>query len=110
MLASHRRLRRPVEIQDVFRTGEAFFSPYCKVVARNSPDREESRFAVIVGKKAAKKAVTRNRIKRRLRAAIRESIPSLAHSSDIIVIGNARVLDAPYEDLVRHLSAIFYKI
>lgn len=110
MLASHRRLRSPSRIQDIFQTGESFFSPYFKIVRVLSPEQEHTRLAVVAGKKGIKRAVDRNRVKRRLRSAIQETVPAISHVSDIIVIGNARVLDTSYEDLVRHLNAVFKKL
>jgi len=110
MLSSEHRLRSSSEVQAVLQEGTPLFSPYCKVIYVKHPRRVYSRFAVIVGKKSAKKATDRNRIKRRLRAAIAISLPCISHTSDIIVLGKREILEVDFSTLVRHMYAMFYKI
>lgn len=58
------------------------------------------RYGITVTKKTDKLAVGRNRIKRRLRAALGDILPSYSdHNTDIVVIGRALTKDAPFEDI-----------
>lgn len=46
------------------------------------------RFAVVIGKKASKKAVVRNRVKRLMRESIKQSLDELQVTNNIEIIGS----------------------
>jgi ribonuclease P protein component len=60
-----------------------------------------SRLGLAVGRSAGS-AVTRNRIKRRVRAAWRECMPATAH--DVVVRPDPGVATLAYQDLAIHLK------
>ena len=69
--------RLPKErIHDVFSTGKRYFSPIVTLYL-GEHDSLTAQFAVVVGKRAAKLATQRNRIKRLLRHSLRSFIPKL---------------------------------
>lgn len=56
-------------------------------------------------------AVERNRIKRRLRAAVREIAPAAAHGGcDYVLIGRRAALDISFGDLKKDLAAGFARV
>ena len=65
-----------------------------------------SRWGIIVSLKVDKKAVVRNKIKRRLRAILREEIDSLAPGWDVIIITKDRIKELDYSQL----QSIFLEI
>ncbi len=65
-----------------------------------------SRWGIIVSLKVDKKAVVRNKIKRRLRALLRENISSLASGWDVIIITKDRIKELDYTQL----QDVFLKI
>lgn len=70
--------------------------------AEDQPDRV--RFGLTATKKLGN-AVVRNRIRRRLRAAAREILPSKGRPGwDYVLIGRAAAYDCPYAQLVRDLE------
>lgn len=85
MLSSEHRLRKKKDIDAVFKRGKFFREQFLslKLKKNNLP---HSRFAFIVGKKVSKKAVERNKVKRRLREATREQISDIKEGYDIIVM------------------------
>jgi ribonuclease P protein component len=62
-----------------------------------------TRFAVAAGKRLGG-AVVRNRIKRRLREAIRQVYPQLAPGYDVIVIARAPIIEAEVTQVAAALS------
>lgn len=69
-------------------------------------DMAAVRYGLTVSKRVSKLAVTRNRIKRRLRAAVCEVLPDYADQGcgiDVVVIGRAATLDYEYEALKQDL-------
>jgi ribonuclease P protein component len=62
------------------------------------------RLGITVTRKAGN-AVERNRIRRRIREAIRQHVgDDMAAGNDYVVVGRNEVLDAPFETLKRELS------
>ncbi|MCI5060368.1 MAG: ribonuclease P protein component [Alphaproteobacteria bacterium] len=64
------------------------------------------RYGLTVSKRVSKLAVERNRVKRRLRAVVREVLPAYAkagHHLDIVVIGRLNTLKYDYEALKNDL-------
>lgn len=74
------------------------------VVQAKRTDRNDVRIGFTVSKKVDKRAVVRNRLKRRLREISREIILSQAQTGcDYILIGRQAAIDAPYETLLNDL-------
>jgi ribonuclease P protein component len=74
------------------------------------PASKEARFGFTVTKKMGN-AVARNRIKRRLRAAVAQA--ALTHTlegHDYVVISRLKALDCPFSDLLRDMQFAFSRI
>jgi ribonuclease P protein component len=69
------------------------------------PNLEPPRVAYAVGRPVGN-AVTRNRVKRRLRAAVRQSAPSLQGGTGYLVRATPSAADASYAELSSTLRAI----
>lgn len=97
------RLKKRQEFQDIQLSGQSWVSSSIIVQLRQHPqDRvdQTTRVGFTVSKKTSKKAVERNRIKRRLRALAQEVLP--AHgpkNTDFVLIGRRETLDVPYDRL-----------
>lgn len=83
MLGSESRLRRPGEFRDTMRQGVRS-GRSCLVVHVRRTDDPPSRAGFIVSK-AVGKAVTRNRVKRRLRHLIAARLPTTPFAVDVVV-------------------------
>ena len=67
-------------------------------------DAEPPRFGLTVTRKVGN-AVVRNRIRRRLKEAVRIAAgDDMAPGSDYVIVGRREVLDAPFDDIKRELS------
>jgi ribonuclease P protein component len=67
-------------------------------------------FAVVVSKKVSKKAVIRNRIKRRTAEAVKQNSALFPPQIQIIFLPKLSVLDAEFSNLVKQIQIIFNKI
>lgn len=68
-----------------------------------------SRFAFIVSNKISKSAVKRNKVKRRMREAIRAKIPLIKNGYDIAFIANPPVLKKNYSDISEAVEKLLIK-
>lgn len=64
-----------------------------------------NRFGIIVGKKISKKAVVRNKIKRRLREIIRQANVKLGF--DIVIITKPEIINKNYQEIKNELENLF---
>lgn len=84
MLATQNRLRKKSEIDRLWKHGRSFVTPIfsLKYAENKLPD---TRATVVVSTKVDKRAVVRNKVKRRLREALRPLMPSLRPGMDILI-------------------------
>jgi ribonuclease P protein component len=87
MLPEKNRLLKKKDFDLVFKQGKNFKQGFLYFkIKKNKLD--SSRFGFIVSKKFSKKAVERNKIKRRLREIMKKELPKIKKPIDLIVIVN----------------------
>lgn len=94
-------ITKPTEFRRVLRRGERL-ERRALVLCIAPGEQGRARLGLVVSKGAGK-AVTRNRIKRRIRHAAREA--GLAPGRDYVVIARREAAEAPYAELVDSLRA-----
>ncbi len=103
MAAAADRLRRSTEITRTLRGGRRARRRLVQIAARPN-GLPRSRFALSVSRRVGS-AVTRNRVKRRLRAMLREGPPRAGY--DIVVIAREGSASAAYGELKRDVERCF---
>ena len=100
-------LRRQRDFDRLFDEGKRYRNKLLVTVVRLRPDSEPARAAFIVGRRVDKRAVVRNRVKRRLREAWRRELPVFQVGVDVGFIAQPPAAEASYHELVaamhRHL-------
>ncbi len=109
MLASKNRFHRRNHVMAVLRKGGSVrgttFS--LKYMPSSAPDYQ---FAIIVSKKVAKRAHERNRIRRRLYAALRTIEPDIpAGMRGVLVVYDGSVKSQPYHALAQEVRRLITK-
>ena len=108
MLAKKYRFHSRGGVRATYKSGKTIRRPLISLVhAKNTRNRQ--RFAVVVSKKVAKRAVKRNQIRRRVYEALRETIKDqnfTAKTDNIFVIYSDKVLKIPFPDLKSLLSSL----
>jgi len=87
-----------------FRLGNPLFAVFCL----KRPEGDGPRIGFTVPR-ALGKAVERNRIRRRMREAVRLELHRLEIPVDLVVHPRRAVLDAGFEDLRRQVERLFAK-
>ena len=86
MISSKFRFHGHGSLRYVYSHGEAVRSPQATIKWVKNDRRHNSRVSIVVSKKVIKKAIGRNRIRRRLYEYMRQTIPKLDSTYDIVVI------------------------
>jgi len=104
MLAASNRLRKAYDITRVYRRGRYGGSGLLsvKVLATGRP---ESRATVVVAKKISKRAVVRNRIRRRLAGILRDEWQTVRPGYDIVVTVHQDIAEESAKTLQEGLTA-----
>lgn len=102
MLKRDYRLRRRNDFGRVHARGRICHGPLLslKTLPNHLP---YSRAGVVVGLKISKKAVVRNRIRRRIQAQLKEIWPVILPGYDIVIMPRKEVLDAPIIEVKKSL-------
>lgn len=85
MLPKPNRLKKKKDFERVFKEGKGYKENFLYFKIANN-GLKTSRFGFIVGKNFSGKATQRNRIKRRLREAVRMNLPNIKSGFDVIII------------------------
>ena len=82
-----------------------YFAAFC---LRENGEERPARFGFTVPR-ALGKAVQRNRMKRRMREAVRSQLEFVPANWALVFNPRRTVLDAPFEDLCREVGRIFIR-
>lgn len=109
MLIRQHRLTKTKEIDFVFRRGK---SSYDKLMGVKIIENQlkYNRFNIMVSNKVSKRAVVRNKIKRQLRAIIKQELDLLAIGKDCVIIALPPILEKKYQSIQRSLTKHFHKL
>ncbi len=107
MYPAKHRLRLKKEVLGVIKTGKGRSGRFLRVKHKKN-DLGYPRFAVVVGKKVAKSAVTRNKKKRQIRENLRKLHKNglFVESKDVVVIGQKGLVERTYQQIGEEISKI----
>jgi ribonuclease P protein component len=104
MLAPANRLRSAADIARVYKRGVYGGSGGVLSVKAVKSGRAETRLVVVVAKKISKRAVVRNRIRRRLAEELRLGLATVSAGYDIVVSVHSDISEMPAPDIRAHLD------
>jgi len=108
MLPKKFRLKKKKVFESVFKKGKVIKgqSVFLNIKKNNLT---YSRFGFVVGKKTAKKAVVRNKIKRRLRGIIKREILNIKDGFDVVIVTNPKIVEKEYQEIREELKDVLKK-
>lgn len=108
MLAANNRLRKAGDINRVYAKGRGVSTQGLGIKFLRT-GLATHRLAVVVGKKVSKKAVVRNRIRRRLAEQVKDPGIKIPAGYDIILTAHEDLSELPTAELARRLGALLTK-
>ncbi len=109
MLAKKNRLKKKKDFEKIFKEGKSFKEKFL-IIKFLSNNLGYSRFGFIVSQKISKKAVLRNKIKRRMTEAVRGEIKGFKKGIDAIFIALPGIENQKFLEIKEIISNFFKKI
>lgn len=109
MLTKTHRLTQKRDFAKLSTHGRSVFGPFVTMRVRSTGE-EGPRIAFITSTKVFKRSVDRNRVKRRLRAILRELLAEVPKKIHLLFIVKPEALKAPHLDLVAEIRRLLTKI
>jgi len=112
MLSSKNRLRKKSDIDNVFKHGKTVAGRFVFLKALKN-GLENNRFAFVVSLKVSKRAVDRNKIKRRLREIIKQSLDKssgqagLKQGFDFVIVAKPLICNKNFQEIKQDINEIF---
>jgi ribonuclease P protein component len=108
MLPRKYKLKEENDFKETFKQGKYFQQQFIKIkILKN--DLAINRFGFLIGLKISKRAVQRNKIKRRLEEIIRLKLEEMKPGFDIIVMVNPEIKEKDYQAIKENLASLFKK-
>ena len=109
MLPKKFRITKTKEIDKVFKLGKSSFDSVLGVKMFTS-ENNISRFVVVVSTKVSKKAVIRNKIKRRLHEIVRSQLPKIKVGFDFFILALPAAKNCDYHALEKSLQNHWHRL
>ena len=109
MFKKENRLTKKKDFDRIFRLGRASYNKILGVRALEN-SLKKNRFGVIVSGKVSKKAVERNRLKRQIKAILKEENNRLKTGIDCVVVALPPIKEVNYNLIKRSIFAQLKKI
>ncbi len=108
MLPKQNCLKKKKDFERVFKQGKGIREGFLFLKMYKN-DLSESRFGFIVSQKISKKAVVRNKVKRRLRAIIFKKLSKIKKGIDVVVITNIGIESQSFQEIEKNIDKILIR-
>lgn len=105
MLPKNNRLKNKKEFKEVFKKGKGFEKDFLflKIKKINS---DKSKFGFIVSRKINKKAVARNKIKRRLREVVKGQISKIKPGINVVMVVKKDIKEKEFSEIKKTVTRL----
>jgi len=108
MLAKPYRLTKDKDFERLAREGRAVYGGELMLKWRLN-NLKQSRFGFVVSKKVDKRAVVRNKIKRRLRAVVRENLSKIRPGYDVMILTRSEIKNLTFMQLKNKIDDLLIR-
>ncbi len=108
MLPKENRLKRNKDFEQVFKKGRGLRKDFLFLKVLEKEDGE-SKFGFVVSQKISKKAVLRNKVKRKLREIVRKRIKKIKKGVDGVLVALPGIEEKSFRELEGAIVELFEK-
>lgn len=109
MLPLRQRITKKEEFEHVFRSKKTIRAQSPLFTLYVVPSEEiNSRFGFVVGTKVSKKATARNKLKRRMRAAVARAIPAIKKRVDAVLVARSQGEKATFQEIEKTITNLLH--
>ena len=103
MFARFFRLTKEKDFDKIFNEGKKKYTKIIGILYLPN-NLKNNRYGIIVSKKIAKKATTRNKIKRIIRSSLKKQEIFLKNGNDIIILAKPQIIDAENDEIEENID------
>ena len=108
MLSKENRLKKKKDFEEVFKKGKGFREDFLFLKIKKN-ELGVSRIGFVVSKKISRKAVQRNKIKRRLREVMKFYLSKIETGFDIVFLAKPGIGEKDFQEIKEIAQKIFKK-
>ena len=109
MLKKINIITKKKEINKIFKNGKSSFDKIIGIKTLDN-DLKINRFVIIIGTKVSKKAVVRNKIKRRVRSILLSEKNKIKIKQDCVIIVLPEIIKSDYKEIEKSIIKHFTKL
>ena len=109
MLARRLRLVKEKDFKKIFKFGKASYVKIFRIKVLAN-ELEVNRYGIVISTKVSKKAVERNKLKRQIRAVIKEFDKKLNTGFDLVITVSPAAKNQEYEFIKSELEQVFFTL
>jgi ribonuclease P protein component len=102
------RLKKKEDFRRIYQNGKSIADPYLVLYSNKTQNQKAPRIGFSVSKKIGN-AVVRNKIKRRLRAAVKPFLTDINKEYDIFFIARGKIKGKTYQDVEKSIGTLLKK-
>jgi len=106
MTVKYYRIKKRIDFENLFRKSKTIAGKLIFFRVKKNA-LSSFRFCVVVSSKVSKKAVVRNKIKRRIKEIVKTSYPGLRSGFDIAIIAQTEILNKKYSEIEAEVNNLF---
>jgi ribonuclease P protein component len=109
MLVKRLRLVKEKDFKKIFKLGKSFYTKIfrTKVLAN---ELDFNRYGIVISTKVSKKATERNKLKRQIRAVIKEFDKKLITGFDLVIVVSPLALNQEYKFIKSELERMLFTL
>lgn len=105
MLSKIHRLTRKKDFENVFKKGKGARGDFLSIKILEG-SKTEVRFGFVVSRKVAGKAVVRNKIRRRLKAAVFSLLKNVKKPTDAVIVAHPGIVDKNFAQMKEKIETL----
>lgn len=109
MLKRENRISLNKDFDRVFKAGQSFYSPFLGI-KRGVNALGVNRLGILISTKVSKKAVIRNKFKRRIREIVQKEMLKLKPGNDLVFVVFSQILDKNFKEITETIKFGFNKL